>query len=643
MGTVDFQSNQPPQGTSGDESTVAPPLFSPRVVEQSSSDQTPPTFDAWPFDKSERQPFVTVRLPPQCQPRIVSCPSLWDGKTFAKELSSASERLGGSPLLDAIRYAVTNELYLGAFAFFDWIYQPSPWDADAVFLPLAPGHPLCPAYCGFPVIDLCAPSKRAPGDRADDLARAFDGLAAAEGNDPRYWFMRTIAFALARHYGLTGEYEKGISCVDRTADLPLREMFGHLEACRHVLDLKRQGLPVPPRLEKFAGADNRYLAERTCTHPYKRVDINPEGTVYMCCGMWAPLAYGNIVKQDTESVLNSPEARKTRQSMLDGSFRYCNHLHCSVMIQDRLPKKSDQKIMADPVMRAALEDNVTSASAPAQVTFGLDNTCNLSCPSCRTQRIVQKESEHAHERAALDHKLKELVQGAEVLYLNPCGEFLTSRPSRALLSSIDPTANPDLRIDLISNGTLFSEGEWAKFSNVHPLVHTIRISTDAATGPTFEAIRRLGKWPIFLANIKYIGRLRAQGRIKEFVLAYTYQVGNLHEMKAFVELSKEVGADSVSFQRLEKTDAMTDQEYTERAVHYPRHRLYEEFLQIIDDDIFKQKRVRHDFDFPRERPETRRFRVSPRILVDYSRRLSPRFRGDILNVLRRMNRSGRSL
>jgi hypothetical protein len=209
--------------------------------------------------------------------------------------------------------------------------------------------------------------------------------------------------------------------------------------------------------------------------------------------------------------------------------------------------------------------------------------------------MIQKESSHSTERKTVDEKLRPVLPQLRTLYLNPAGEFLASRPSRRLLSAIDPQECADLQIDLISNGTLFSQVEWEKFSNVHGLVRSVRISIDAATAPTFETIRRGGKWSSFLENLRYVGRLRQAGQLPELYLAFTYQVGNFREMKDFVRLAEQVGADAATFQALQKTAAMTDDEYSERAVHRLDHPLYREFLDIIRDDIFRQLNVHHDF------------------------------------------------
>jgi hypothetical protein len=79
------------------------------------------------------------------------------------------------------------------------------------------------------------------------LRAMFNAYEKTIGNDAvRDWLMAALAFAISRHCGLTGEYETGLNFVDRAlafGDRPNEHRYVrlHLEACRHVLDLKQRG------------------------------------------------------------------------------------------------------------------------------------------------------------------------------------------------------------------------------------------------------------------------------------------------------------------------------------------------------------------------------------------------------------------
>jgi MoaA/NifB/PqqE/SkfB family radical SAM enzyme len=156
---------------------------------------------------------------------------------------------------------------------------------------------------------------------------------------------------------------------------------------------------------------------------------------------------------------------------------------------------------------------------------------------------------------------------------------------------------PELRLDIISNGTLFTEDEWNKFPGIHNKVRSVRISIDAARKETFEKLRRLGKYEPFLRNMEFLSRLRTGGTIPQLKFSFTYQLDNFREMCAFVEFCERMNADFAIFERLQKL-ALTGEEFKDKAVHQPSHPLYREFIDVVRDPIFRAKRVWHDFDFP---------------------------------------------
>ena len=51
------------------------------------------------------------------------------------------------------------------------------------------------------------------------------------------------------------------------------------------------------------------------------------------------------------------------------------------------------------------------------LTFGFDQTCNLSCPSCRTHRIVEKTSASIEKARAVEEKLVDLLPTVKVLHM----------------------------------------------------------------------------------------------------------------------------------------------------------------------------------------------------------------------------------
>jgi hypothetical protein len=542
------------------------------------------------------RPFIIVHTGRTGASGTLVCSAEEELPSFIETLAELSLEVARSPLFTALEHVLRNEVYEGAYALFDWIHLSVGVDRSRIVLWGADHRGL--AAC--PVYDLCGTRAINPAGRAAMLLASFEAYEAAIGNDAtRCSLLETFAFALSRHFGLTGAYDTALSCVDRAQSLVdhnrapgSRSLF--LEACRFTLELKQRGEPIPPRLEKFVGYDNGVLKNVTCKLPYTNFEVNASGGVYVCCSHLVPTPIGNITAESAESIWNSEQAKRMRASVVDGSFRYCDHLNCELMGHESLPRQDSEAIKSDPVMGAAVLDNVFEVEPIEILSFGYDDSCNLSCPSCRPELRMMSWNEG---KIGVEDKVAALLPSVKVLYLNPCGEVFVSKPSRRVLQAIDPQTCPDLKVFIISNGTLFSESEYNKFSNIHGKLAAVRISTDAATRETFETIRRGGRWDRFMENMRFLGRLRREGQIGFLFLSFTYQVGNFREMKAFVEMCEEIGADQAKFEKLLRTsDAMTLEEYDERAVHRPGHPLYQEYLEVIADPIFKQPNVYAAFD-----------------------------------------------
>jgi MoaA/NifB/PqqE/SkfB family radical SAM enzyme len=261
------------------------------------------------------------------------------------------------------------------------------------------------------------------------------------------------------------------------------------------------------------------------------------------------------------------------------------------MIQGLLPDRTPQ---ADRM----LEQEDWRVEGANEILFAFDQTCNLSCPSCRRDRIVERVSDSDAKAQAVEQKLLPLLPTLKVLNLNPAGELFSSKPSRKLLELIDDERCPDLVIDIISNGTLFSEEEWNKFPGIHNKVRSIRISVDAARKETFEKLRRLGRHESFLENMRFLSRLRAAKIVPQLKFSFTYQLDNFREMKEFVAFSLSMNCDLAIFERLQNLGAFSDEEYRHKAVHHATHPCYGEFIEVISDPVFRSNAAWHDFDYP---------------------------------------------
>lgn len=540
------------------------------------------------------QPFIQIGIQSAAETDFVICHTQQELAGFADALG-ALPQLKRSPFLAGMHAAISLEFYDAGERFFDWCLRGD--DGLAVdIMDYSQAMTPLPFPLAFPMFVLFDPAPAAAptaSDRAAALSRMIRMYHACSGNDAMRWTLTEgAALGASKYYGHVGEFAEAMANIRIALTYSPKSI--HLRAAEHALELKLAGKPVPDRLQKFIGADNGALLGRICPEPFKRFDVGPSGETLLCCGHWLPTPIGNIMTQEVGDVLNSHAARKIRASMLDGSFKYCNHLECSALIQGYLPKKQD---VTEPVLRRAIDHGELNVDKVEQMLFAFDQSCNLSCPSCRVERIIEKPAIRDVKTEIVTKKLMPLLSGLKLLDINPAGEVFSSKPSRRILELVNRQDCPDLVIDIISNGTLFTEKEWANLPNLKGMVRAVRVSTDGATKPTFEKLRRLASWEVFIRNMEFLGSLRASGEIRQFKMSFTYQLENFREMKEFIEFGSRFNVDFVIFERLQNLGAYSWDEFRSKAVHLSDHPLHHEFLEMIRDPAFGKPVVWHDFEW----------------------------------------------
>lgn len=406
-------------------------------------------------------------------------------------------------------------------------------------------------------------------------------------------FREVTAQALSRFYALRGDYERAKQILE---EVVVKHGWPHhykIDNALYTIDRKIKGRHIPPYLERYLGDDNDHLLERSCLAPYTQYNVDPEGGVMVCCGEWLrDVKIGNLYHAKSEQIINSDTAKAVRKSVVDGSFQYCDELKCPLITGQCLPKKSE---ISHAAVRAGIDLGHFDIAGPAEIILAMDRTCNLTCPSCRTQMISDKEEERDRKTAIVEESIIPLLPTANQIYLNLAGEIWASKSSRALLKRLNRTEFPNLKVLLISNGMLFTKAEWDSFPNIHDMVLSIRISIDAATKESFETIRRGGRWEPFLENMEFISSLMKTGVIPSFSISFTYQAGNYQEMPDFVRLGKGWGVTRINFEKLEDHGTYAGEGYKQLAVHKSDHPEHQKFLEVLKDPILTDKVVFPDY------------------------------------------------
>jgi radical SAM protein with 4Fe4S-binding SPASM domain len=307
-----------------------------------------------------------------------------------------------------------------------------------------------------------------------------------------------------------------------------------------------------------------------CPNPFNRLEIKSNGDAYCCCEGWLPKPLGNVLEQDLMEIWHNTSAKEIRHSVLDGSFRYCRA--CPYLPGPKGPVVRDAPLRPD-------------AERIKTLKLDYDQSCNLTCPSCRVTHsrnfvdvpLVTRIHEAVMSSRVLDHVDRLYVTGAGDPFASPLyWNFLKTLP--------ELPQNPTLEIFLHTNGLLCDESHWAELGRNQQRVTEIGISVDAATATTYKTNRQ-GSWNKLWDNVDFINRLQTSGKKLMLGMFYTVQANNFREVIPFTRLAFGHRVSWISITALRNWGTYTTADYLSRAVHLPDHPDYAEFRQVIENEV----------------------------------------------------------
>lgn len=323
-----------------------------------------------------------------------------------------------------------------------------------------------------------------------------------------------------------------------------------------------------------------------CSQPFTRYEIlggGQRGEVFSCCQSWISKSFGNMSDQPVEEVWNSKDAQAIRRSILDGSFKYCRAV-CPYLQQHDGPVQRVDEV-EDPRMREVIEGKLTRLPfGPSDIICCFDQSCNLSCPTCRRRVIM--ETGDADAIVDIQKRIEgEALADAKLLYITGSGDPFGSPFFRRWLQTMKRDSMPVLeRIHLHTNALLWTPRIWETIPpEIRALIRSTTLSIDAASPETYAVNRRGGDFETLLERLAFIADLRRDGPLDYLEIHMTVQANNFHEMPAFVELGRRFGCDRVAFHQLLDWGSFTPEEFAARAVQRPDHPEHEAFLDMLVD------------------------------------------------------------
>ena len=338
-------------------------------------------------------------------------------------------------------------------------------------------------------------------------------------------------------------------------------------------------------------AHKNQLNKITCRTPFNEFHIYMEGKVSNCCFSWLPTHVGNINEQTLLEIINNETSRKIRNSVLNGGFKYCNTDNCPYLNEYlQTGKISHQSRLVD-------RDSFVDNSKELLLFLDYDQSCNLYCESCRSDRILfNYETAPEHLKKTHENVVKQIYELAQSNYnltVQMCGsgDVFASSLYWKFLKELPP--NFPLLLQIITNGILLTEDR-LNYPYIEYLNH-ISISIDAATETTYETVRRGGKFNVIKKNLEMLGQAIQAKKFKKLEnveIIFVVQQENFHEMPLFVDwITQFKSFNRIWFNLIADWGHLTPERFAQKAIWKTEHPQHQEFLKVLTHPNLKNPRV----------------------------------------------------
>lgn len=348
---------------------------------------------------------------------------------------------------------------------------------------------------------------------------------------------------------------------------------------------------------------SKHTKNKYCSKFFSFLEITDDGSCWLCCPAWLPHKIGNILLDDFNDIWNGKVAQEIRAQTFTGEWNKCIHSICPQIVQNKLPniEDVDEDIFLSSLAKKSIIEKTTIVNdLPTIINFSEDRSCNLYCPSCRKEKIFYKKgTAEYNKRKKINDKIVEMFFNKPTdryfeINVTGSGDPFASIIYREMLFNIDGTKFTNLKVNLNTNGVMFTEKNWDKLFKIHSNLHNCRISLDAGTKETYETETRLGgNWDVLMDNCKFLNERAKEFKNFKIHFDFVVQQSNYKEMKTYVEfiLNNFDAASSIHFSKVIDWNTWSKEEYNKNAVWKQDHPEHKKFLKILEDDIFNNNKV----------------------------------------------------
>ena len=298
--------------------------------------------------------------------------------------------------------------------------------------------------------------------------------------------------------------------------------------------------------------DQKPSSQIFCSKAWTSFEVEHDGTVAPCC--MSKVVCGNVTKSSIAELWNGEGFREFRRKMAQGQWQDICRPECPRLrgaINDSV-ESSLSEVFADNYQKNLAEianRTIVLESWPRIWKATASTLCNLDCIMCYQDRndLRVLPSSFFEEIATLYPFMQEMQLIG--------GEPFAIKRLRTIMAEFPKERYPDAKFSIVTNGTVHDDKTVDLVAGLN--VSWMSISIDAASAPTYERIRRGGNFENTMNGVR---KFIALGRKKGFPvhIAFCVMSENLHEVAAFAQLGRELGAD-VLFGRVSRSFYVNDQ------------------------------------------------------------------------------------
>lgn len=246
--------------------------------------------------------------------------------------------------------------------------------------------------------------------------------------------------------------------------------------------------------------------------------IDGIGTV-RACGWAGYYLLGNLRDNTMSEVYNSEAAKRFRQTLIEGTYDYCNEENCPYM--------------ANNILESQLVEIEKIPEYPEIVSLAYDRRCNYHCTCC-ISRCDDKMDPVVQEK--VEREIRAALPYVKTFSANGLGEFFVSDSMMELVSEWKPEEIEGAKFELETNGSLLNEKNWKKVENIGDADLSVTLTVHSFEEAAYQYLSGTKmKISQMEENLRFVKKLREEGKINFLEIAMVMQERNFRTLPDFID------------------------------------------------------------------------------------------------------------